>query len=362
MKEAIVGAPIQNGEMSRRIEVVRGMEPDVRQMLDSGKYLLPSEKLWQPSDLLPDFRYSDWPDEVTELQAESEGAPPELWVGLVGNTVTEGALPAYLSLLTRITAIKDQTGADSDAWSQWARGWTAEESRHDRVLHEYLYLSGKVDMKAVDRTIQGLIANGFDSKAGDDPYNLFIYATLQEADTEIAHRNTANLFAKVDARRIAKVCGRTAGDERRHFNFYADVTGHIMTIDPDGGLVAFDTMLRNRIVMPGALMAVDETLEENQRQSDLFAKYSAVTQAVGILTPQDHLDVVENLLNRWDIVNLPVTRDDAKRAQDRLMTYPDRMARVFDRLSRHPIDDTPLEFPWIEGSISLKNPAISLVK
>lgn len=40
------------------------------------------------------------------------------------------------------------------------RGWTAEENRHGDALHAYLYLSGRVDMRAVQRTVQRLLAAG----------------------------------------------------------------------------------------------------------------------------------------------------------------------------------------------------------
>ena len=32
--------------------------------------------------------------------------------------------------------------------------WIAEENRHGDVLNKYLYLSGRVDMRAVERTVQ----------------------------------------------------------------------------------------------------------------------------------------------------------------------------------------------------------------
>jgi acyl-[acyl-carrier-protein] desaturase len=38
--------------------------------------------------------------------------------------------------------------------------WTAEENRHGDLLHKYLYLCGRVDMRQIEKTIQYLIGFG----------------------------------------------------------------------------------------------------------------------------------------------------------------------------------------------------------
>jgi hypothetical protein len=48
----------------------------------------------------------------------------------------------------------------SSSWATLARSWTAEENRHGDLLHKYLYLSGKVDMRMVETTIHYLIRSG----------------------------------------------------------------------------------------------------------------------------------------------------------------------------------------------------------
>lgn len=60
--------------------------------------------------------------------------------------------------------VQDETGAQSHAWARWTRAWTAEENRHGDALHKWLYLSGRVDMRAVESTIQRLIGAGLDPK------------------------------------------------------------------------------------------------------------------------------------------------------------------------------------------------------
>jgi hypothetical protein len=49
---------------------------------------------------------------------------------LVGDMITEEALPTYMNMLNTLEGTKDKTGADDTAWGKWTRQWTAEENRH----------------------------------------------------------------------------------------------------------------------------------------------------------------------------------------------------------------------------------------
>lgn len=42
-------------------------------------------------------------------------------------------------------------------------------------MNKYCYLSGRVNMKAVELTIQNLISSGMDPKTENNPYYGFIY-------------------------------------------------------------------------------------------------------------------------------------------------------------------------------------------
>ena len=80
-------------------------------------------------------------------------------------------------------------------WAKWLRGWTAKENRHGDLLNAYLRLTGRVDMCAVEVTVQHLLANGFNPKTHPDPYNGLIYTSFQEAATRISHSNVGKLVA-----------------------------------------------------------------------------------------------------------------------------------------------------------------------
>lgn len=65
--------------------------------------------------------------------------------------------------------------------------------RHGDLLNRYLYLTGRVDMRSIEVTIQHLITNGFNPKIKKDPYKGFIYTSFQERATKISHQNVARL-------------------------------------------------------------------------------------------------------------------------------------------------------------------------
>ena len=79
--------------------------------------------------------------------------------------------------------VTDEEGTGSAPWARWLRGWTAEENRHGDLLNAYLRLTGRVDMRAVERTIHGLVAKGFSPQTQSDPYRLLVYTAFQERGT-----------------------------------------------------------------------------------------------------------------------------------------------------------------------------------
>ena len=67
--------------------------------------LKPVESSWQPQDYLPDASSSSeesFHDEVAELRARAREIPDDYWVCLVGDMVTEEALPTYQTMLNTL--------------------------------------------------------------------------------------------------------------------------------------------------------------------------------------------------------------------------------------------------------------------
>ena len=146
-----------------RKEVMLTLEQSMQSFVD--KFLIPAEKIWQPTDFLPNSQKDSFITEVEEIRELSKELHDDFWVVLVGDTITEEALPTYESWLLDVDGIssRNSRGTKDNGWAKWIRSWTAEENRHGDVLNKYLYLSGRVNMKEIEKTTQYLIADGFDS-------------------------------------------------------------------------------------------------------------------------------------------------------------------------------------------------------
>ena len=70
-----------------RLEVMQFLEKKVNSFVDD--YLIPVEKIWQPSDLLPNSESENFFEEVKELREIAKDLPYDFWVTLVGDTITE---------------------------------------------------------------------------------------------------------------------------------------------------------------------------------------------------------------------------------------------------------------------------------
>ena len=118
------------------------------------KYLVTPEKIWQPTDLLPHSQKDSFIDEVKEIRELSKDLSDDFWVVLVGDMVTEEALPTYESWLMDVDGVSQKGEGGDNGWAKWLRAWTAEENRHGDALNKYLYLSGRVNMKEVEISTQ----------------------------------------------------------------------------------------------------------------------------------------------------------------------------------------------------------------
>jgi len=320
-----------------RHEIVDELQNFIAALLPRLKPLTDS---WQPSDLLPDLSHEGWRDKIEDVRKKAATLSDDLFVALVGNTVTEEALPSYQTWLNRYDVLRDETGTSSTPWAQWTRTWTAEENRHGDVLNRYLYLSGRVDMRSVEITTQHLLRNGFNTQSEDDFYQAFVYAAFQERATKICHTNVAKLAEQGGDSTLARMCFLIAGDEARHEEAYKRFFGKIIEMDPEGALNAFAAIMRKKISMPARLMS-DGT------GRDLYTAFAIVVQRTGVYTTQDYADVISHLVEYWKIADIKTFSQNALKDQDYLLglapTYDkqaEKMARLIPSIDKEP-------FPWI---------------
>lgn len=317
-----------------RLEVMQTIEKSMDELLT--KYLKPIDENWQPGDILPDSRSETFFEEVEELQALAKEIDYDLFAVLIGDTITEEALPTYESWLMNLEGV-DHDG--KNGWARWVSSWTAEENRHGDLLNKYLYLSGRVNMREMETSTQHLIADGFDIGTGHDPYRNFIYTSFQELATNISHRRVASLVKQSGNHLLAKMCGLIAADEMRHARAYKDFVGRIFEIDPSEMMLAFEDMMRKKIVMPAHFMR-----ETGGAIGDLFLHFSDAAQRKLVYTTQDYIDIMNSLLSEWGVASMTDLNQQAEKARDYLMALPDRLLRISERIK---IPEKQYEFKWL---------------
>ncbi|PIQ82417.1 MAG: acyl-ACP desaturase [Candidatus Omnitrophica bacterium CG11_big_fil_rev_8_21_14_0_20_64_10] len=319
-------------------EVIRGLEPFARENLSLLKSV---EESWQPSDVLPDMTGEGWPEAVARLRQQARAVPDGLLVVLVGNTVTEEALPAYQTMLNRHPGVTDATGASEDGWALWTRGWTAEENRHGEILSRYLYLTGRVDLRAVEVTTQHLLRNGFDPGTGNDTYRGLVYTSFQERATKISHGNTARLANESGDPLLGKICALVTGDESRHEEAYKRFVSKIFEVDPSGAMVAFAEMMRHVVAMPARRMS--------DGGEGLFDRFSAVAQRIGVYTARDYAEIIEHLVGLWNVRALTGLTSAGAEAQEYLGKLADRYRALAERAAARPLPKRAERFSWLFG-------------
>ncbi|HEX8575400.1 MAG TPA: acyl-ACP desaturase [Flavobacterium sp.] len=318
-----------------RLEVMQFLEGKVDSFVE--QYLIPVEKIWQPTDFLPNSEKDTFFEEVKELREIAKELPYDFWVVLVGDTITEEALPTYESWLMDVEGIDN---VERNGWSNWVRQWTAEENRHGDLLNKYLYLSGRVNMREIEMTTQHLIADGFDIGTDRDPYKNFIYTSFQELATYISHNRVAQLAKSYGDNKLSKICKMIAGDEMRHHHAYSEFVSQIFKIDPSQMMLAFQHMMKNKIVMPAGFLR-----ESGNKISSAFAQFSDSAQRIGVYTANDYVDILQKLNIKWEIDKITNLTDEAEKARDYLMKLPARMARISERLI---IPEESHIFKWVE--------------
>jgi len=318
-----------------RLEVMQLLEKDVDSLIQ--KYLIPIEDIWQPTDFLPNSEKDTFFEDVREIRELAKELPYDLWVVLIGDMITEEALPTYESWLMDVEGI-DQIGRNG--WSKWIRQWTAEENRHGDVLNKYLYLSGRVNMKEIEKTTQYLIADGFDIGTDRDPYKNFVYTSFQELATYVSHNRVAKFAKQRDNKQLAKMCKIISGDEMRHHHAYSEFVERIFEVDPSQMMMAFYYMMKRKITMPAGFLR-----ESGNKISTAFEEFSNTAQRIGVYTTKDYVDILEKLIKRWEIDKITSLTDEAEKARDYLMRLPARLMRLTERIT---IPENSFQFKWVE--------------
>ncbi len=320
----------------KRREVMRHIEHYMLEKMD--EYLKPIDQIWQPSDLLPDSSRDTFFNEIKDLQQSAEGLSYDLIAVLIGDTITEEALPTYESWLMMVQGVSH---GEEGGWMKWTRHWTAEENRHGDLLNKYLYLSGRVNMRMMEVSTQYLIADGFDIGTGHDPYRNFIYTSFQELATNVSHRRVASLAKKHGDTLLSKMCGVIASDEARHAKAYINFISKIFEVDANEAMIALEDMMRKKIVMPAHFLR-----EMGMMMGQTYGHFTDAAQRLGIYTAVDYVDILKQLITDWKIDTQVELNEAGEKARDYIMKLPDRLLRIAERMKNPGLE---YKFSWING-------------
>lgn len=330
----------------KHVEVIEDLSPIADEMV-SNILLETGDAAWQPQDYLPDLTKEDWLDQVKSVRDQASMVSDELLVVLIGDMVTEEALPTYQTLLNTFEGCDDPTGTTDSAWARWSRGWTSEENRHGDLLNKYLYLGGRCDMRSIEVTIQHLITSGFNPGAQKDPYRGFVYTSFQERATKISHGNVGKLAREAGDKNLSRICAKIAGDEGRHEKAYQRFVTEILKRDPDGLLAVFGDMMRGQISMPAELMT-------DGIDKDLYENFANTAQRLNVYTAIDYAEIIDHLVKIWDLENLEGLSSEGEKERDYLCKLPKRYKKLAERSMNRKVkateDVVPTKsFNWIYG-------------
>ena len=321
-----------------RLEVMQFLEKDIDTYMD--KFLVPADKIWQPTDFLPNAQNDSFFDEIKELQELSKDLPDDFWITLIGDTITEEALPTYESWLLQLDGVVDEDGQyQENGWAKWIRHWTGEENRHGDVLNKFLYLSGRINMREVEVSTQHLINDGFDIGTAHDPYKNFVYTSFQELATYVSHNNVSAIAKNYGAKKLSRMCKIIAGDEMRHHLAYTEFVRRIFEADPSEMMKAVQYMFKLKIVMPAHFLRAS-----GEDRSTLFDSFSDAAQRIGVYTAHDYVDIMRKLIDAWQIDKISGLNEEAEKARDFIMKFPERMERISQRIV---IPESGPQFKWL---------------
>jgi acyl-[acyl-carrier-protein] desaturase len=298
---------IPSNETLAKVEVLADLEPVLDELMVQHEA---KRVLWFPSELLappPDTDPDQW---VKDLRKRAEGIDTPMRVALALNLLTEEGLPHFHRLLAVYLG-------NESIWTKWTNLWTAEEDRHGAILHDYMHDAKLLDNPVLERMQFEYLKAGFQPAWDKDPYRVFVYTSLQERATQVSHANTGKL-ASVNEPLIGEVLANVAKEEARHYVFYRTIFAEVLKRDPDNALYSA-SLLMPSIDMPGLNMPH-------------FRDMADVIRRAGIYGPRDYLRIVEELIKFWKIETLTGLKEMGQKAQEKILSIPERLTRVADMM------------------------------
>jgi acyl-[acyl-carrier-protein] desaturase len=293
---------------------------------------LTMSKEWFPHEMVPWGEGRDFTPGDTD-NSEVDAVHPGVRSALFVNLLTEDNLPHYFHTIAR--AFDERS-----AMGEWTRRWAAEEQRHSTVIRDWICVTRRLDLVALERARLRQVSVGFcseerESTLGDG----LVYLTLQELATRISHRNTGQLLGDPAG---TAIMSRVAADENLHFLFYRDLATAALEEDPSAVVRAIERQVTN-FEMPGA------GIED-------FARHAAAIAAAGIYDFRVHYEqiLVPVILRHWGLESLDGLDGEAEAARERTLRWIARLGRVAERLETVRLETVRAESGDLESSVATR--------
>jgi len=138
------------------------------------------------------------------------------------------------------------------------------------------------------------------------------------------------------------MCGVIAADEARHARAYTDFISQIIKVDPNEVMIAFEDMMRKKIVMPAHFLR-----ELGKKAGETFTHFADAAQRLGVYTAIDYVDILKQLTAEWDLAGLKDLNEQGEKARDYVMKLPERLIRIADRMKSPSLEAYIPDYGWL---------------
>jgi acyl-[acyl-carrier-protein] desaturase len=150
---------------------------------------------------------------------------------------TEMYLPDYTARLLHLN--RQNQGL---AW--FLANWGYEESKHSRVIEEWLIRSGRRTQKQMERLNEDILAGQWNLPF-ETSREMLVYTLLQELATQLSYINLSKLTAPAGDPALQRLLLLIAGDEGSHHRMFASCLEVHLTRDRAGTLRDIAHVLKN---------------------------------------------------------------------------------------------------------------------
>jgi len=198
---------------------------------------------------------------------------------------------------------------------EFVHTWTAEEDQHSSLLETYLIVTRNANPHELKKLRYRVVQQGFESEF-TAPTQVMAYTAMQELATMVYYNNVAKVAQPYD-KDLATLLRRLAKDESLHYAFYRDAIKAHLELEPNYIYHIAYVMLN--FGMPGKDMP------------DFEDRMKIIGQEANYGPEQYFIQVLDVLVEFWEIRDLQPTSPEAVQAQNDILKHHSRLKRIVER-------------------------------